>query len=536
MNNYMRILMNNFVIKKSIFNKVFLIMFSQIIIIFFLFVIYSFFNRKEILFDNLNFKANNIANSILLSCQDAIVQNNNRHIIEYNLEYLKRNPHIKYLVIVKKDNTHLYLEHNKWLYNEEIDTKYLNNYTNIEMGQIIDDEFNKKSFIYSFPVILSGLEWGKFYISLDLEEYTLSLHELYRDSILFFLFSFLFSLFGAYIIAFFFTKPILHLKNVAKYISEGDLSQRIDFKRNDELGELADTLNLMVKNLYQAKKDLVQNNTKLELKVRIRTKEIQLKNKQLEELNNSLDEKIRKEIYKRKEQEQILIHQSRLAAMGEMTSMIAHQWRQPLNAIGLRLQNIQLLYDLNRLEEKNMKDMISQSFHILEKMSTTIDDFKDFFEPNKIKKEFVVYKMIESTFNLVDVTFSSKNIKVTIEHSNLKIYTYENELSQVILNIFSNAKDALIERNIKLPKINVDITQDDNYVIVFIEDNAGGVPDNIINKIFEPYFSTKTQKNGMGIGLYMSKMIIERNIGGKLTVNNGIKGAKFNIYLPKNNQ
>ena len=225
--------------------------------------------------------------------------------------------------------------------------------------------------------------------------------------------------------------------------------------------------------------------------------------------------------------------QNKYVAMGEMIGNIAHQWRQPLNALGLTVQKIKLYYDEDVLTDEILDKSVEKSNMLIKKMSTTIDDFRNFFKTDKIKKEFNIKDAIENTFSLMESTLKYNDIKLDKSdiQQNIEYLGYKNELEQVLLNILNNAKDALVDNNIQNPKIDIKISVIKDDIYIHIQDNAGGIPQNIINKIFEPYFTTKDQGKGTGIGLYMSKMIIENNMDGALSVKNKNNGACFMVRL-----
>jgi len=255
--------------------------------------------------------------------------------------------------------------------------------------------------------------------------------------------------------------------------------------------------------------------------------------KMLKALNNSLEEKVQEEVKNNRQKDQQMIEQSRLAQMGEMISMIAHQWRQPLSAIGSISAALELKSKLNKLDN----DMVLKQAHNISKnvqhLSSTINDFRDFFKPLKMKKDISFDDAIISALNIVGSSIEDKSITIVKSlHSKEYFSTYSNELKQVILNLLKNAEDILIEKNIQDPIITI-ITKD-NYLS--IKDNAGGIPEGIMAKIFDPYFSTKSEKNGTGLGLYMSKTIIEEHCGGKLSVANDEDGAVFTIELKQDEQ
>ena len=248
--------------------------------------------------------------------------------------------------------------------------------------------------------------------------------------------------------------------------------------------------------------------------------------------NRRLEENIKDEIKKQKAQEEILIHQSRSAEIGEMINNIAHQWRQPLNNLSLIIQNIGFTYDNDGLTKETLQETIDKSKIIINSMSNTIDTFRNFFEPTKDKNLFKIAHSIDNTLVILSSTLKFHNIELIKEITNdVEIYDYENEFSQVLLNIITNAKDALVSNKIEKPIIKINISKVENNLIVKIKDNANEINEEIIDRIFEPYFTTKGKGNGTGIGLYMSKLIIEKNMNGKLTVKNDNDGAVFIITL-----
>ena len=223
-----------------------------------------------------------------------------------------------------------------------------------------------------------------------------------------------------------------------------------------------------------------------------------------------------------------LVQQNRLAQMGEMISMIAHQWRQPLSAISATSGSITLKAKLGKLNKENAIELSTSITDYAQHLSSTIDDFRNFFKEKKHKESVSLKEIVNATLAIVKMSLEKSNIDmVTNLTSDKEIQIYANELKQVVLNIIKNAQDALIEQNIQNPKI--EIYADDTTII--ISDNAGGVPEAIIDKIFEPYYSTKMKKDGTGLGLYMSKIIIEEHCGGKLSVANDKNGAVFTIKL-----
>lgn len=295
-----------------------------------------------------------------------------------------------------------------------------------------------------------------------------------------------------------------------------------------------------IKKLTRVKDEIEMLNSTLEKKVQIRTQELELSNKELkfktqelENLNDTLDSRIKEEINNRKRQEQLLIQQSKLAEMGEMISMIAHQWRQPLSALSTIIQNIHLRYSLGKLDKDYIENQRVLSNALTEKMSTTIEDFRNFFKPNKEKHLFSINDTINQTIFLIDDSFKSHSIKIDKQLSkDITIYGFESELSQVLLNIIKNSKDAFLDNQVENPLISIITKQVETHIKILISDNAGGINESLLDKIFEPYFTTKDSFNGTGLGLYMSKIIIEQNMRGELKVKNIKDGVQFTIYIP----
>ncbi len=245
-----------------------------------------------------------------------------------------------------------------------------------------------------------------------------------------------------------------------------------------------------------------------------------------------------------KEKTNQLIQQSRFAQMGEMISMIAHQWRQPLSVIASTIAAMQTKIELENIKSLSKQKTQQDSTYLLnhfnkinnniQYMSQTINDFRNFFKPNKNSTDFYLSDALRRVLSMLEHSFISKNIEIKLNFDELEpIHSYENEVIQVLLNLLKNSEDALDENKTINPKIEIIITKENDTQLVKIIDNAGGIPKNLLDKIFDPYFSTKS-KNGTGLGLYMSKTIIQDHCHGKLTATNIKDGASFVIKLPIN--
>jgi PAS domain S-box-containing protein len=267
---------------------------------------------------------------------------------------------------------------------------------------------------------------------------------------------------------------------------------------------------------------------------------------ELEKLNNELEHRIEQEVDKNIKKEKLLYQQTRLAQMGEMISMIAHQWRQPLAAISLTIVALKLKMDMNKFDLDSKDGIESFVDHVkvqlndieeyINSLSSTVDDFRNFYKPNKQLINIMVVEPVVKSLNIVRVSLEEENILLIEDYSSyFKIDMYDSEMMQVILNIVKNSQDNFKSKNIENKKIWVRTFEDSNSVFIEIEDNGGGIDDDIINNIFDPYFSTKDEKNGTGLGLHMSKIIIEEHHSGKLSVKNTQDGALFTIELKKEN-
>ena len=258
------------------------------------------------------------------------------------------------------------------------------------------------------------------------------------------------------------------------------------------------------------------------------------KTQELQRLNANLHNRVDEEIEKNRDKDKQMIHQSRLAQMGEMISMIAHQWRQPLAAISATSTAMQLKVARDRYEKESFIENLKQINEYSQHLSSTIDDFRNFFSANKEKSYFTLRECIEGSLSIIGTSLENKNIKVTTEILYEEpIFSYPNEVRQVILNLLKNAEDILREKQIPNPHIHIKVNHLGPMQILEIGDNAGGVPPEIKDKIFNPYFTTKEKRDGTGLGLYMSKTIIEDHCGGRISVYNGEEGAIFEISLKK---
>ena len=234
------------------------------------------------------------------------------------------------------------------------------------------------------------------------------------------------------------------------------------------------------------------------------------------------------------EQEEMIISQSRQAAMGEMIGMIAHQWRQPITVIAMGANNILVDIELEQGNEDNFKVEANSILQQTEYLSKTIDDFRNFFRPNKGKEESNIQDILLEAKQIMGTSLEYHNVSLSIQEIDVKpIYTYSRELLQVFLNLLKNSKEAIESKEIKNGYINISLEDTKETIVINICDNAGGIDENIINKVFNPYFSTKDAKTGTGLGLYMSKTIVDKHLNGTISVANTEEGVCFKITLKR---
>ncbi len=333
-----------------------------------------------------------------------------------------------------------------------------------------------------------------------------------------------------------------YLNNPMAYNNE----LHIDINSKDELGLMSQAINRRVKLIKENLNDdykliheatLTLDNLKegvfgRRLKEEGKSKELNVLKNVMNEMIDSLENKIQKEIKQRTNQEKLMMQQSKLAAMGEMIGNIAHQWRQPISEINAVLMELETITRYDKLKKEHLLESIRICNEITEHMSTTISDFQNFFKPTKKKEDFSVLTACKKALAIINASLINNqiNLILDIEEDNI-INGYSSEFSHAVLNIISNAKDALVLRKIKNPEIKISIKVGKTYTVIKILDNAGGIKLKDIDTIFEPYFTTKYAKQGTGIGLYMTKMIIENNMEGFVYAKNVKNGALFTIKV-----
>ena len=265
-------------------------------------------------------------------------------------------------------------------------------------------------------------------------------------------------------------------------------------------------------------------------------KKLKQAQRSLTKVNTTLEERIKQEVEKNRQKDLAMLNQSRFVQMGKAINMIAHQWRQPLNNIALIIQTLNLKSQKDKLTKEEIEKLKDKILLQTRQMSQTIDDFRDFFKEEKTKRHFYLNETLQNIIKIVEPVLEKSNISLELKDLHtIEINGYANELSQAILNIIYNAKDALIENREEDRSIEISLTKEKDKALLTIQDNAGGIPEAIIANIFDPYFSTKS-KNGTGIGLYMSKIIIEEHMDGEIKAINNKEGALFSIILITSSQ
>ena len=339
-------------------------------------------------------------------------------------------------------------------------------------------------------------------------------------------------------------RALASITNVSGFFTYGEFYTNIKTNKNELLNQTMTILSLS-ENKDRKNKTFtkaIKSTKRSNLTLKALSTLVYQTSKEIEEINQSLKERVAKEIKENIKKEKLLQQQTRLAQMGEMISMIAHQWRQPLSAISSSIAIIQVKMAKNRFNFENkedrekflkfLEDKHNAISNYTESLSETIDDFRNFFKPDRQKSYTLLTKPIKSALSIIKSSMVNRGITINTNYEiDTKIYMYKNELMQVILNILKNAEDNFKERGIKNGKITISTLKEDDAYIIKICDNGGGISKDIMPKIFDPYFSTKDEKNGTGLGLYISKIIVEEHNNGVLDVINSNDGACFIIKL-----
>ncbi len=299
--------------------------------------------------------------------------------------------------------------------------------------------------------------------------------------------------------------------------------------KRDEVGIIQNAFAQMAGRIREYNEEREELTRNLEEKVQERTLLLNEQKEALLKANSTLE----KQIATIRDQEEMLISQSRLAAMGEMMSMIAHQWRQPLATMSLMITDYDLRSMMQGFERDERDQILKKISETLGYMSETVNDFQTYFKPNNASEEAPVADIIERAVHFTQVRLNLYEIAVDVSCDDAaRLNTYVNELVQVLVNLLNNAVDAIKERKPERKWIGIEVIDSDGEVCICVSDSGGGIPESIIDKVFEPYFSTKS-KNGTGLGLYMAKMIVEKHGHGTVAVENIEGGARFVLRFSK---
>lgn len=463
-----------------------------------------------------------------------------------NLEYaMVLNKEAKVLSHSQKELVNLYLSDNislDFFNSQKIEPSIL-----VQNDAIID---------YISPIIMENQHIGWVRIGLNQDLTLENLKSIFQEGLFFIFLAIVIGYLFSYFLAKNITKDLYDLIKIANQTATGDKKQRskVYLNRKDELGILSKEINKMLDKIEEDEKKLEITNTQLEndiVELEILDKKLSELNQDLEKkveektyelklLNENLEKEIEDEVEQNRQKDNMLFQQSKMASMGEMMENIAHQWRQPLSFISTSASGIKLHKEFNTLSDELLDEAIENIMNSTQFLSNTIDDFRDFYKTDKVKSKFNVKEILEKTLKLTSSRFTNRAIKVIKDIDEIFIFGFENELIQVLVNILNNARDELE----KLPNderfIFVTLKQKEDKVIISVKDNAGGVNEKIINRVFEPYFTTKSDEKGTGIGLYMSNEIITKHFNGKIYVQNEVfihqqkeyKGANFVIEVP----
>lgn len=303
--------------------------------------------------------------------------------------------------------------------------------------------------------------------------------------------------------------PILDLdENIVEFIAiRYDVTKEVFYK----------------KKLEKKERELEQLNKTLEKKVQEKTEALQL-------LNETLELRVKEEISKNEEKQKVMFWQSRLASLGEMLANIAHQWRQPLTELNLTVFSMKKA-SLKR-DDTEVQKFYDDSKKIIKNMSNTIDDFTNFFKPDKEKQPFNIKESVDEALQILEQLLKQEMVLVIREFEDVEVLGVSNELTQVIINLLKNSIDAFVLNSVLIREISIKIRVDFDAAIIEVKDNAGGIKEKSIYKIFEPYFTTKHTSQGTGLGLFMSKMICEQGLSGSLDVNSKKGTTTFRIKIP----
>ena len=430
--------------------------------------------------------------------------------------------------------------------------KYLSDTTSISMLKskpitliLID---NQHTIDIAVPILRQSQFIGWARVAISLENNTQILNQITQNGIIYTILAIILGVFIAYLLSTSLTKNLYNLISITNKISNGERDIKVDTNRVDEIGLLSKEVNNMLEQIKENESELILLNKNLEEKVYEKTIALERQNRELEEndhelqlLNANLEQRVKEEVEKNIKTEKQLFKSEKMASMGEMIGNIAHQWRQPLSIISTGATGMKMQKQFGTLSDQEFNttcDMINDNAQYLSK---TIDDFRNFIKGDRIKIHFNLEENINSFLKLVEASIKNHNITMIYNlEKNITLNSYPNELIQCYMNIFNNAKDVLdtIDEDDRFIAISSKVNND--KIIISFQDSGGGIADNILEKIFDPYFTTKDKKTGTGLGLHMTYTMVVEGMNGQIEVNNQTfkinekeyLGANFNIILP----
>ncbi|BAK73525.1 MAG: ATP-binding protein [Arcobacter sp.] len=508
--------------------------------------------QKEFLKNQSNEQVTSLTKMIVRNSVSWILSNDYVGLEEL-ISSISKYPNLEYAMIINKNGkilAHTQEEKINLYLSDKLSTDFFDS-KKIESKMLIQ---NNKILDYISPVFRENQHIGWVRVALNQNINSQNIEEIFKEGLFFINIAIIVGYIFAYFLAKNITKDLYTLMKIAKQTATGTRNQRADISRKDELGVLAKDINNMLDKIEKDEKQLEISNRELEkdiVKLELMDSKLTLLNKNLEKkvvektyelkkLNDNLKKEIEEEVEQNRQKDNMLFQQSKMASMGEMIENIAHQWRQPLSFISTSASGIKLNKEYHTLTDEILDEAIENIMNSTQFLSNTIDDFRDFYKIDKIKDKFNVKEIIHKTLKLTTSRFTSRSIQVIEDCDDVFVFGFENELVQVFINILNNARDELEKLPYEERFIFITIKKEKNEAYISLKDNANGIEPTILEKIFDPYFTTKGSDKGTGIGLFMSKEIIEKHFNGKIiAVNENFiynkkeyNGANFIITIP----
>ena len=471
--------------------------------------------------------------------------------MEEIVDSIKQYPDLNYAMLLDKKGkvlSHTQKKFNNLYVSDPISLKILN--SKVVPLVLLN---NESSIDIAVPILRANQHIGWARIGVAQNENSLAITKVINQGIIYTIIAILIGFAFSYILAKELTSGLHNLINIAKQTTFGTLHLRADVSSNDEVGLLSKEVNRMLDRIAYDEKKLAVANEKLSqdieelenmdkqltLSNQNLEKKIAEKTNELQHINDNLESEIENAVEVNRQKDQLLFQQSKMAAMGEMLENIAHQWRQPLSVITTASTGIQIQKEMDMLTDEVLDDSVAQITDSAMHLSDTIDDFRSFFKVDKEKNSFSLLDAMEKTQYLMSSKFKNRDIYVINNCEDIEFLGYKNEMIQAFMNILNNAEDALEECDRDSRFIFVDMKIENDSIFINIKDSAGGISKENISHIFNEHFTTKSDKNGTGIGLYMTHMIIDKTQGTIEVTNKTFEhegkiytGANFLIKIP----